>query len=36
VKSSGGAKFPFTLEVTSNVLMPDVPITAELKPYELA
>ncbi|MDQ0420743.1 branched-chain amino acid transport system substrate-binding protein [Peteryoungia aggregata LMG 23059] len=30
-----GGKFPFTLEVTSNVLVPDVPITAPLQPFEL-
>jgi branched-chain amino acid transport system substrate-binding protein len=30
-----GGKFPFTLEVTSNVLVPQVPITAPLKPFEL-
>lgn len=35
VKSASGAKFPFTLEVTSNVLMPEVPLTADLKPYKL-
>jgi NADPH:quinone reductase-like Zn-dependent oxidoreductase len=35
VKSPKGAKFPFSLEVTSNVLIPAVPITATLKPYKL-
>jgi len=30
-----GSKFPFTLEVTSNVLVPKVPITAPLKAFEL-
>lgn len=34
LKKDGG-KFPFTLEVTSNVLVPKVPITAPLKPFEL-
>lgn len=34
LKTDGG-KFPFTLEVTSNVLVPKVPITAPLKPFEL-
>lgn len=34
VMDSGG-KYPFKLEVTSNVLIPRVPITAPLKPYEL-
>lgn len=28
-------KFPFKLEVTANVLVPETPITAELQPYEL-
>ncbi len=30
-----GGKFPFTLEVTSNVLVPQVPITAPLEPFQL-
>ncbi len=34
LKKDGG-KFPFTLEVTSNVLVPKVPITAPFKPFEL-
>lgn len=34
LKKDGG-KFPFTLEVTSNVLVPKVPLTAPLKPFEL-
>lgn len=34
LKNEGG-KFPFKLEVTSNVLIPKVPITAELQPYKL-
>lgn len=36
VRSPDGAKSPFALEVTSNVLMPGVPVTAPLKPYKLA
>jgi branched-chain amino acid transport system substrate-binding protein len=30
-----GGKYPFKMEVTSNILIPKVPITAPLKPYEL-
>ena len=35
VNSAAGAKFPFALNVTSNVLIPAVPVTAPLTPYKL-
>ncbi|MBR0687802.1 ABC transporter substrate-binding protein [Bradyrhizobium manausense] len=35
VKAAAGAKFPFALNVTSNALIPAVPITASLQAYKL-
>jgi branched-chain amino acid transport system substrate-binding protein len=35
VKAAAGPKFPFALNVTSNVLIPAVPITAPLQAYKL-
>jgi branched-chain amino acid transport system substrate-binding protein len=35
VNAAAGSKFPFALNVTSNVLIPAVPVTATLQPYKL-
>lgn len=35
MKAPAGSKFPFELNVTSNVLIPAVPITGPLQPYKL-
>lgn len=35
VKAPKGSKFGYSLDVTSNALVPEVPVTAKLRPYKL-